>query len=76
MDCGSERCPQCGFLDNVVVDSRPSPMGRRRRRRCPHCDVSWSTVEILASDALDAAILRRVVRDAVATLQAIEATIP
>lgn len=41
----SENCPQCG-LDSMVVDSRPAPTGRRRRRRCVPCDLNWVTLEV------------------------------
>ena len=40
-----ENCPRCG-LDGAVVDSRPAPRGRRRRRRCAPCDLNWMTLEV------------------------------
>lgn len=42
----SENCPECGSDDNTVYDSRPSRLGRRRRRRCNICRATWSTVEL------------------------------
>lgn len=42
----SEHCPRCGSVDNAVTDSRPSPLGRRRRRRCTKCHTAWTTVEL------------------------------
>ena len=41
-----ETCPRCGF-GSVVVDSRPAPTGRRRKRRCVPCDVNWVTLEVI-----------------------------
>ena len=76
MECSAERCPRCGCVDNLVVDSRPTPAGRRRRRRCPHCNVSWSTVEVSADLAAEAAGLRQRVRVAIASLRAVEELLP
>lgn len=43
---GSDRCPVCtgGYVD--VIDSRASPVGRRRRRRCQTCEHAWTTYEV------------------------------
>ena len=45
-----ETCPRCGF-GSVVVDSRPAPTGRRRKRRCVPCDVNWVTLEVVELEA-------------------------
>lgn len=43
----SETCSTCGSTDNLVTDTRPSALGRRRRRRCRACDGgAWTTIEI------------------------------
>lgn len=39
-------CPECGSTDSAVIDSRPTPLGIRRRRRCTPCDARYSTLEI------------------------------
>ena len=39
-------CPQCGVPRARIVDTRPSPRGRRRRRKCIVCDHRWTTLEI------------------------------
>ena len=41
------RCPHCGFLEDKVVDSRPSQDGRaiRRRRECLQCGERFTTYE-------------------------------
>lgn len=42
----AELCPTCGDSRVVVVDSRPSSIGRKRHRRCFNCDHRWVTVEV------------------------------
>lgn len=41
------RCPNCGFNDTRVVDSRPTEEGQaiRRRRECPECLYRFTTYE-------------------------------
>jgi transcriptional repressor NrdR len=41
------RCPHCGFMEDKVVDSRPSQDGRaiRRRRQCLKCNERFTTYE-------------------------------
>lgn len=41
-----ERCPKCNGSNVGVIDSRPEPYGRRRRRRCLGCGNRWNTVEV------------------------------
>lgn len=36
---------ECGGLGSVV-ESRPCPHGKRRRRRCQRCGLRWTTYEI------------------------------
>ena len=36
----------CKRPDSIVIDSRPSPNGWRRRRSCPGCGCRWSTYEV------------------------------
>lgn len=38
-------CPKCGKATNVV-DSRKKPEKVYRRRNCPHCSYSFSTMEV------------------------------
>ena len=40
-----ERCPVCKSQHNSIRDSRPSPIGRRRRRYCG-CGARWTTYEV------------------------------
>jgi hypothetical protein len=46
-----EGCPKCRCAKSVVFDSRPSPLGRMRRRQCCKCAWRWSTYEIQVGDA-------------------------
>jgi transcriptional repressor NrdR len=48
------RCPHCGFLEDKVVDSRPSQDGRaiRRRRECLKCGERFTTYEYVEQSAL------------------------
>ncbi len=41
------RCPNCGYLDSKVIDSRPSESGDtiRRRRECLQCGERFTTYE-------------------------------
>jgi hypothetical protein len=41
-----ECCPACGHPDSTVMDSRSSPAGLRRRRRCLSCQHRWTTIEV------------------------------
>ena len=42
------RCPSCGSMNTVVIDSRINveQIRRRRRYRCNRCDRNFSTMEI------------------------------
>lgn len=41
------KCPECGTVDDRVVDSRVSDDGRRfRRRECLDCGARWNTWEV------------------------------
>ncbi|HHT38333.1 MAG TPA: transcriptional repressor NrdR [Mollicutes bacterium] len=41
------KCPDCGYLDTKVLDSRPSEEGNtiRRRRECDSCHYRFTTYE-------------------------------
>ncbi len=43
------KCPDCGFMDSKVIDSRPTEDGSviRRRRECPECAARFTTYERL-----------------------------
>lgn len=43
------RCPTCRAPLGEVTDSRPSPLGIRRRRVCQGCGQRTTTVEIAVS---------------------------
>lgn len=52
---GRQRCPACGTLGAVTLESRPSPRGLRRRRCCSDCGERFTTYELCVTDddALD-----------------------
>ena len=43
------KCPNCGFADSRVLDSRPTEEGNsiRRRRECTECGKRFTTYEII-----------------------------
>ena len=43
------RCPQCGFQEDKVIDSRTTKEGRaiRRRRECTKCGKRYTTYEYI-----------------------------
>lgn len=41
------RCPECGFDDSKVIDSRPTDGRIRRRRECLSCKCRFTTYEIV-----------------------------
>lgn len=41
------KCPECGFDDSKVVDSRPTDDKIRRRRECLQCKSRFTTYEIV-----------------------------
>ena len=45
------KCPNCGFADSKVIDSRPVEEGNsiRRRRECLSCQKRFTTFETLES---------------------------
>ena len=45
------KCPNCGFADSKVIDSRPVEEGNsiRRRRECLSCQKRFTTFEMLES---------------------------
>lgn len=48
------KCPECGWSESRVVESRPDYKRetQRRRRQCYKCCSRWTTVELLR-DRLD-----------------------
>lgn len=60
-DGGGIACPDCGSYESLVVDSRATTSGRRRRRVCGVCKVAFTTIETVAGpqqNAADEALLR------------------
>lgn len=41
------KCPECGYEDSKVIDSRPSEDRIRRRRECLSCKARFTTYEIV-----------------------------
>lgn len=48
------RCPECGYTESRVVESRPDYKRetQRRRRECYKCRARWTTME-LCRDRVD-----------------------
>ncbi len=43
----SMKCPECGFDESKVIDSRPTDNKVRRRRECIRCGARFTTYEII-----------------------------
>lgn len=43
------KCPECGFDDSKVIDSRPTEDKIRRRRECLKCKCRFTTYEVIES---------------------------
>lgn len=41
------KCPECGYYDSKVIDSRPTDNKIRRRRECLSCKCRFTTYEIV-----------------------------
>lgn len=41
------KCPECGFEESKVIDSRPTENKVRRRRECIQCGARFTTYEII-----------------------------
>ena len=41
------KCPECGYEDNKVIDSRPAENKIRRRRECLSCKCRFTTYEMV-----------------------------
>ncbi len=41
------KCPECGFDDSKVIDSRPTEDKIRRRRECLKCKSRFTTYEVI-----------------------------
>lgn len=46
------KCPECGFDDSKVIDSRPTDGKIRRRRECLSCKCRFTTYEIVENTPL------------------------
>ena len=46
------KCPNCGFADSKVIDSRPTENRIRRRRECLQCKERFSTYEEIENTPL------------------------
>lgn len=46
------KCPECGFEESKVIDSRPTENRVRRRRECIKCGVRFTTYEIIEENPL------------------------
>lgn len=58
-------CPHCGCFDSAVIDTRKWFRKIRRKRRCNHCQGTWSTNEtpvLTSDDATLADAIDRLVR--------------
>ncbi|MDE6726173.1 MAG: transcriptional regulator NrdR [Ruminiclostridium sp.] len=41
------KCPECGYEDSKVIDSRPTEDKIRRRRECLKCKARFTTYEVI-----------------------------
>lgn len=41
------KCPECGYDDSKVIDSRPTEDKIRRRRECLQCKCRFTTYEVI-----------------------------
>ncbi|OLA13031.1 MAG: transcriptional regulator NrdR [Coprococcus sp. CAG:131-related_45_246] len=41
------KCPECGYEDSKVIDSRPAENKIRRRRECLSCNCRFTTYEMV-----------------------------
>lgn len=55
---GGFPCPHCGAR-TLVTDSRPTLYGWRRRRKCLGCTRRFSTVELISTNDIEAAMAFR-----------------
>ena len=46
------KCPECGFDESKVIDSRPTDGKIRRRRECLSCKCRFTTYEIVENTPL------------------------
>ncbi len=52
------RCPNCGYSESKVIDSRPTEnYSIRRRRECPKCKKRFTTYEII--DVVPITVLKK-----------------
>lgn len=72
---GIDACPACGLGGVMVVNSRPTKVGRRRRRLCPSCRHRWSTQEIPVDLAVNLAAARKSLARIMAAKRALGETV-
>ena len=46
------KCPECGYEDSKVIDSRPAENKIRRRRECLSCKCRFTTFEMVETKPL------------------------
>ena len=46
------KCPECGYEDSKVIDSRPADNKIRRRRECLSCKCRFTTYEMVETISL------------------------
>lgn len=47
-------CPKCGLQTSKILESRKEPGVIRRRRQCPACSSTWTTLEaVVGQDAIN-----------------------
>ncbi len=46
------KCPECGYEDSKVIDSRPAENKIRRRRECLSCKCRFTTYEMVETISL------------------------
>ena len=39
-------CPKCGLKTSRIMETRQDGEGLRRRRKCPSCGSTWTTLEV------------------------------
>lgn len=70
------RCPQCDSADSQVRDSRPSDIGVKRRRYCPHCETRWTTYELSVTEIENIRTLREEIESSIQRMRALADRLP
>jgi transcriptional regulator NrdR family protein len=55
-------CEKCR-TESEVYDTRKTPLGVHRRRKCPACGLRWTTLEIKDADAKKFFAMKKVWKD-------------